>query len=84
MQEVLLESCRDGGLARGREAGEPDGETTLAAELVALLARQGRVPGDVSGGRETLVQSTGFAQWLKNTKMVSSMVCWGGVFSEEG
>lgn len=49
MQEVLLEGCGDGGLARGREAGEPDGQALLAAELVALFARERRVPGDVAG-----------------------------------
>lgn len=48
MEEVLLERGRDGGLARGRQAGQPDGEAALAAELIALAARQGRVPGDVA------------------------------------
>lgn len=48
MQEVLLESGCDGGFPRGREAGEPDGEAALAAELVALMARERGVPGDVA------------------------------------
>lgn len=49
VDEVLFEGCGDGGLARGREARQPDGEATLAARLVALAAREGRVPGDVAG-----------------------------------
>jgi hypothetical protein len=48
VKEMLLESSGNGGLARGRETGQPDGKTALAAGLVALLARQGRVPGDVA------------------------------------
>ena len=38
VQQVLLEGCGDGGLARGGEAGEPDGGTLLLAEGVALGA----------------------------------------------
>lgn len=45
---MLLEGCGDGGFARGREAGEPDGQALLAAEPVALFAREGRVPGDIA------------------------------------
>lgn len=48
MEEVLLEGGGDGRLARGREARQPDGEASLAAELVALAAGEGRVPGDVA------------------------------------
>lgn len=39
VEEVLLKSSGDGGLARGRETRQPDGETALTAGLVALLAR---------------------------------------------
>jgi hypothetical protein len=49
VEEVLLERGGDGGLARGGEAGQPDGEAALAGELVALTAREGRVPCDVAG-----------------------------------
>lgn len=45
---MLLESGSDSGLARGREASKPDGQATLTTELVALFAREGRVPGDVA------------------------------------
>lgn len=48
MQQVLLQGRGDGRLARSREAREPDGEAALAAELVALMAREGGVPGDVA------------------------------------
>jgi hypothetical protein len=48
VQQVLLQGRSDGGLARGREPREPDGEATLAAELVALVAREGGMPGDVA------------------------------------
>ena len=50
VQQVLLERCRDCGLSGCRETGEPDGEAGLLAVCVALLARKGRVPGDVAGG----------------------------------
>lgn len=49
LQQVLLEGGSDGGLARGREAGEPEGQAALTAELIALLAQQRGVPGDVAG-----------------------------------
>lgn len=54
VQQVLLEGGGDGGLARCRQAGEPDGEALLLAEGLALGAREGRVPGDVATrfGRE--------------------------------
>ncbi len=45
---MLLEGGGDGRLARGGQTGEPDGEATLLAELVALGALEGRVPGDVA------------------------------------
>lgn len=48
MEEMLLERSSNGGLARGRETSEPDGETALLAESVALSAGQRRVPGDVA------------------------------------
>ena len=48
MEEVLLESGSNGGLAGRGETGEPDGKAALAAELVALAAGEGRVPGDVA------------------------------------
>lgn len=48
VEQVLLEGSRNGGLARGRETGEPDGEALLLAELVALLAREAGMPGDVA------------------------------------
>lgn len=50
VQEVLLQGRRDGGLARGGEAGEPEGEAALGAEGGALGAGEGGVPGDVAGG----------------------------------
>lgn len=49
MQEVLLEGGGDGGFARGGEARQPDGEAALVAELVALTAGEGGMPGDVAG-----------------------------------
>lgn len=57
VQQVLLERGGDGGLARRREARQPDREAALAARLVALAAREGRVPGDVAerGGRRRSV-----------------------------
>lgn len=48
VQQVLLEGRGHGGLARGRETGQPDGKTALATGLVALTARKRRVPGDVA------------------------------------
>lgn len=47
-EQVLLERSRDGGFARGREAGEPDGAAFLLAQLAALGAREAGVPGDVA------------------------------------
>lgn len=48
VQEVLLEGGGDGGLARGAEAREPDGEALLLARGLALGAGEGGVPGDVA------------------------------------
>jgi hypothetical protein len=61
VEEVLLESGGDGGLAGAGETGHPDGETTLAVELIALLAREGRVPVDVAA---CLVVSREAHDWL--------------------
>lgn len=52
VEEMLLEGGSDGGLARGGEAGEPDGQALLLAGFVALLAREGGVPGDVAAGSD--------------------------------
>lgn len=49
VQKVLLQRGGDGGFAGRAEAGEPEGEAALAPEGVALVAREGGVPGDVSG-----------------------------------
>lgn len=48
MQQVLLQRGGDGGFARGAEAREPEREALLSAELVALAAREGGVPGYVT------------------------------------
>lgn len=48
VEEVLLESNSDGGLARGRETSEPDGGTLLLAEVGALLTGETGVPCDVA------------------------------------
>lgn len=50
VEEVLLEGGGDGGFARGGEARQPDCEAALAAQLVALAAREGGMPGDVAVG----------------------------------
>lgn len=47
-EKVLLESGSDGRLARGRETGEPDGETLLGEKVSTLLIGDvSRVEGDV-------------------------------------
>lgn len=46
---MLLEGRGDGGLARGGETREPEGQAALLAELIALSSREGGVPGDVAG-----------------------------------
>lgn len=48
VQEVLLEGGGDGRFARGGEARQPDCEATLGAQLVALAAGEGGMPGDVA------------------------------------
>lgn len=48
VEEVLLQGGGDGGLARGGEARQPDCEAALAAQLVALAAGEGGMPGDVT------------------------------------
>jgi len=52
LQEVLLEGDGDSRLSGGRETGEPEGETLLLAELIALGAGEGCVPCDVAAGWE--------------------------------
>lgn len=48
-EELVLQLDGDGGLARGGEAGEPDGEAALVAQGAALVAGEGAgVVGDVS------------------------------------
>ncbi len=51
MEQVLFKCSCDGRLARGREPGEPDGEASLSPQLVPLVPRERRVPGDVSAQR---------------------------------
>ena len=48
VQQMLLQRRRHRRLARGGQAREPDGEPALAAQRVALVARERRVPGDVA------------------------------------
>jgi hypothetical protein len=48
VEEVLLKRNGDGGLARGRETGEPDGSTLLLAEIGTLSAGQARMPCNVT------------------------------------
>ena len=48
MEQVLLEGGRDSRLARGGQAREPDGKAALGAQLVALVPRERRVPGDIA------------------------------------
>lgn len=50
LEQVLLQRSRNGRLSGRRQAGEPDGGALLLAELVALLAGETRVPGDVAVG----------------------------------
>ena len=47
---MLLQGDSDGRLPRGGQARKPDCGTALLAELVALMARERRVPGDVTIG----------------------------------
>jgi hypothetical protein len=48
VEEVLLESSGYSRLAGRRKTGKPDCQTTLAIEMGALAAGEGRVPGDVA------------------------------------
>ena len=48
VQQVLLQRRRHRRLARRGQAREPDGEPALAAQRVALVPRERRVPGDVA------------------------------------
>jgi hypothetical protein len=48
VEEVLLQGRGNGGLARGGEARQPDCEAALGAQLVALAAGEGGMPGDVA------------------------------------
>lgn len=55
---MLLQRCSNGGFARGGEASEPEGEATLATQLVAFTARERGMPCDVSAcTEEGLVES---------------------------
>jgi hypothetical protein len=49
VEEVLFEGSSNSRLARGREASEPDGKALLATQLVALMARERRMPGNIAG-----------------------------------
>lgn len=62
VQEVLLQGGGDGGLARGGEARQPDCEAALGAQLVALAAGEGGMPGDVAV--DCRVSDLIFALWL--------------------
>lgn len=61
MEEVLLESDGDGGLAGGRETSEPDGGTLLLAEVGALSASETRVPCDVAVAFVRICESVGLS-----------------------
>lgn len=45
---MLLKRRGDGGLARGRQASEPNRVSLLLSELITLAAGQSSVPGDVA------------------------------------
>ena len=47
VKQMLLQGRGDRGLARGRETSEPDCEPALSAQLVALVAGERGVPGDI-------------------------------------
>ena len=47
VKQMLLQGRGDRGLARGREAREPDCEPALSAQLVALVAGERGVPSDI-------------------------------------
>jgi hypothetical protein len=48
VQKVLLKGNGNGGLSRGGQAGQPKSKTLLTVVLVALLAGETGVPGDVT------------------------------------
>ena len=48
VEQMLLESCCNGRLARGGETGKPYSGSLLLAELTTLLAGQTLVPSDVA------------------------------------
>jgi hypothetical protein len=48
LEKLVLQLNGDGRLAGGGEAGQPNCEAFLFAELVALIARDAGVVGDVS------------------------------------
>ena len=48
VEEVLLESNGDGGLARSRKTSEPDSGTLLLAKVGTLSTGETRVPCDVA------------------------------------
>lgn len=50
VEEVLLEGNGNGGLARSREPGKPDGAALLLAKVAAFGASEACVPGDVAVG----------------------------------
>lgn len=51
VQQMLLESGSDSRLARCRQTSEPEGQATLLAKLIALLARKRWVPGNVAAAK---------------------------------
>lgn len=59
LEEVLLESNGDGGLARGRETSEPDGGALLLAEVGALSAGKTCVPCDVAAAFVRICECVG-------------------------
>lgn len=71
---MLLERSRDCGFSRCREAGEPDGEAGLLAECVALLAGEGRVPGDVA-------ENLSVCNLVKFGREIHRMVGFGGALT---
>ena len=55
VEEFLGELVREGGLAGGREAGEPDDAAAVAVADIAVMARHEMVvPDDVVGLRQFL------------------------------
>jgi hypothetical protein len=60
---VLFKGGRDGGFARGGEAGKPDCEAALLAVGVALAAGERRVPCDVAVPRVSVEDWNGGVWW---------------------